>query len=85
MLKRSVLVVHYESNSTNGWTCLHCIVSVITRCSVLSASCRSFPACPINYLIPLHQDFINSAAHLRTGHVMKIRSPRCCPGALQFD
>jgi hypothetical protein len=36
-------------------------------------------------LIPLHQDFINSAAHLWTGHVMKIRSPRCCPGALQFD
>jgi len=37
MLIRSVWVVHYESNSTKGWSCLHCIVSVITGCSVLSA------------------------------------------------
>src|ERR1700722_10224204 len=36
MLLRSVWVVHYKSNSTNGWSCLRCIVSVITCCSVLS-------------------------------------------------
>ena len=62
MLIRSVWVVHYKGNSTNGWSCVHCIVSVITRCSVCSA-CSALAAhvlsVPINYLNPLHYDFIN--------------------------
>jgi len=44
MLIRSVWVVHYESNSTKGWSYLHCIVSVITGCSVLGAGSCWFPA-----------------------------------------
>src|SRR5580698_1146149 len=69
MLIRSVWVVHYESNSTNGWTCLHCIVSVITSCSVLGARALQARPCadelPSPKQFPTIENFYGAAATSR--------------------
>jgi hypothetical protein len=52
---------------------------------LLSAARRLFPASRINYLTPLHQDFINSATRLRVRAPRKATTHVAAAATPQFD